>query len=183
MRLNEYQKKAITTKIYDNSVAIPYVILGICGESAELYEKIDETCGDKNFSDLSLLSKETVDVVWYLAAWAEENGLKLEDIEELSKLPIEESITDLMSDLVIYSGQIAEYAKKALRDNFDDISNGVYPTSKMDATNLATSNLLRTIRGIISYYNLDFNTCLQENIDKLASRARRGVLGGSGDVR
>ena len=45
MNLNEYQEKAITSKIYDDSVAIPYVVLGICGETAELYEKVVEAIG------------------------------------------------------------------------------------------------------------------------------------------
>lgn len=183
MNLNEYQEKAITSKIYDDSVAIPYVVLGICGETAELYEKIVEAIGYGEGADLDLLSKETADIIWYLAAWAEENGLMLEDIEKMSNMTSHPTIADMMDDLVKYSGQIAEFSKKALRDDFDDISNGVYPASKMDKTNTSVANLLLTVKLIVKYFGLDFETALQENIDKLASRAARGVLGGSGDVR
>ena len=89
----------------------------------------------------------------------------------------------MMDDLIKYSGQIAEYSKKALRDDFADISKGIYPASKMEKTNISVANLLSTVKSVVSFYNLDFNTCLQENIDKLASRAARGKIGGSGDER
>tara|TARA_R100000544_G_C2223775_1_gene59243 strand:- start:1129 stop:1680 length:552 start_codon:yes stop_codon:yes gene_type:complete len=183
MNLNEYQNKAITSKIYDDSVAIPYVVLGICGETAELYEKIVEAIGIGDDANLDLLSKETADILWYLAAWAEENGLMLEDIAKMNDSESFNTIGDMMDDLIKYSGQIAEFSKKALRDDFADISKGIYPASKMEKTNVAVANLLSTVKSVVSFYNLDFDTCLQENIDKLASRAARGKIGGSGDER
>lgn len=183
MNLNNYQEKAITSKIYDDSVAIPYVVLGICGETAELYEKIVEVIGYGEGADLDLLSKETADIIWYLAAWAEENGLMLEDIAKMSNSESLNTIGDMMDDLIKYSGQIAEFSKKALRDDFADISKGVYPASKMDKTNVSIANLLSTVKSVVAFFGLDFELALQQNIDKLASRAARGVLGGSGDVR
>ena len=183
MNLNEYQEKAITSKIYDDSVAIPYVVLGICGETSELYEKIVEAIGYGDDADLDLLSKETADIIWYLAAWAEENGLMLEDIAKMSDSESHPTIADMMDDLIKYSGQIAEYSKKALRDDFADICKGVYPASKMNKTNVSVANLLSTVKSVVTFFGLDFELALQQNIDKLASRAARGVLGGSGDVR
>lgn len=184
MTLNQYQKKAITTKSYDNSVAIPYIVLGICGEAAELYEKIVE--GDTLEGNLELLSKEIGDVAWYLAGWAEENGLKFENIAKLNTIQSSEgqvSIHHLNDQLVLYSGQIAEYTKKALRDNFDETSVGVYPAEKLAKVNIAVANLLETIKGITFYFLLNFDEILEQNIEKLKSRAKRGVIGGSGDVR
>lgn len=184
MKLNQYQKKAITTKMYDDSVAIAYIVLGICGESAELYEKIVE--GDTSEGNLELLSKEIGDVAWYLAGWAEENKLKLESIAKFNTVQSSEgqvSIHHLNDQLVLYSGQIAEYTKKALRDNFDEISVGVYPADKLVKVNIAVANLLETIKGIAFYFLLSFDEILEDNIEKLRSRAERGKIGGSGDVR
>lgn len=184
MNLNDYQKLAITTKIYDDSVAIPYVILGMAGEAAELYEKVMEKQEGKDVS-LSLLGKEVADVMWYCAAWAEENGLMLKDLV-IEHQSYEETLIDLDRDIknvVIFSGQVAEYAKKALRDDFDDISKGIYPASKMAKTNEAVANLLIASSYVAGAYGLWLEDLLKENIEKLSSRAKRGKLGGSGDER
>ena len=42
MNYKEYENKAITTKAYHEKVAIPYVVLGLCGELGETYEKLDQ---------------------------------------------------------------------------------------------------------------------------------------------
>lgn len=184
MNLNEYQKLAITDKIYDDSVAIPYIVLGIVGEATELYEKVTEKLDGKDVS-LELLGKECADVVWYLAAWADENGLLLKDLV-IEHLTDEYPLINLERDLknvVIYSGQIAEYSKKALRDDFADISKGVYPASKMKKTNEAVANLYRATSYVAGAFGLVMGDLLIENVEKLKSRAERGVLGGSGDKR
>tara|TARA_R110002050_G_scaffold20402_6_gene57831 strand:+ start:78 stop:632 length:555 start_codon:yes stop_codon:yes gene_type:complete len=184
MNLNEYQKLAITTKIYDDSVAIPYVVLGIVGEAAELYEKVTEKLNGEDVS-LDLLGKECADIIWYLAAWADENDLMLKDLI-IENLTYEHVMVDLKRDLesvIIFSGQIAEYAKKALRDDFSDISKGVYPASKMAKTNEAVANLYRATSFVAGSFGLNMEELLINNVEKLASRAERGVLGGSGDKR
>lgn len=184
MNLNEYQEKAITTKIYDDSVAIPYVVLGIVGEAVELYEKVKEFENGEDVS-VDLIGKECADVVWYLAAWADENGLKLKDlvIENLTdEFPLINLDRDIQN-VVVYAGQIAEYSKKALRDDFEDISKGVYPESKMKKTNEAVANLYRATSYVAGAFGLVMGDLLVQNVEKLASRAKRGVLGGSGDNR
>ena len=184
MNLNEYQKAAITDKIYDDSVAIPYIVLGIVGEATELYEKVTEKLEGKDVS-LELLGKECADVIWYLAAWADENGLLLKDLI-IENLTYEYPTVDLDRDLksvVMYAGQIAEYSKKALRDDFADISKGIYPASKMAKTNEAVSNLYRATSFVAASFGLFMEDLLIENVEKLRSRAERGVLGGSGDKR
>ena len=185
MNLVDYQKQAIVTKIYDDSVAIPYIVLGICGEAAELYEKMTELDIFKPKTN-DLLEKEIGDVSWYLAGWAEENGLQLEDIVMLGTIPtmdIDKSIYEVMNDIVIYSGQIAEFAKKALRDDFADISKGKYPESKMLKTNIAAANLYASLLNVCYVLEIDMAKVLQQNVDKLKARAEKGKLQGSGDER
>lgn len=183
LNLNQYQKAVITDKIYDESVAIPYVVLGIAGESSELYEKIIEQLGFGEDYDLDLLSKEVGDVLWYLAAYADETNQQLEDLESLVEFEPCGSIQEILDDLVLYTGAISEYTKKALRDDFDDIKVGKYPANKILKVNICVAELIVVLKKISCYYSLGLDTIIQENIDKLSSRAKRGTLKGSGDVR
>jgi NTP pyrophosphatase (non-canonical NTP hydrolase) len=91
MDFKVYQEKAITTKIYDPSLAIPYCVLGITGEAGEVAEKVKKYLRDEfdNYSQGIMreemkveLSKEIGDVLWYLAALSDELGLQLEDIAQ-----------------------------------------------------------------------------------------------------
>lgn len=114
LTFNEYQEKAITTKIYYESIdkfietlEIPkqenrdklkrtlsyfYVAFGLAGETGEIMEKLKKIIRDKNceFSeeDLGLLKKEFGDVQWYNAAGADEFKWNLGDIaqENINKL-------------------------------------------------------------------------------------------------
>lgn len=185
MNLNTYQKSAITTKIYDNSVAFPYVALGICGEVGELYEKILESQKGGNF-ELSLLSKEVGDVAWYLAAWAEETQQLLEEVYSLRKVLTQDvfhSLEALKDNLVLEQKNVAELVKKALRDDFEELSKGIFPQEKKFKVDIAVANLLAIIMGVCAVYNLDFEQVLLENVQKLQSRKDRGTIKGSGDVR
>lgn len=184
MNLGDYQQKAITTKIYDDSVAIPYVVLGICGEAAELYEKVSDQLNGKDVS-MDLLGKEAADIVWYLAAWADETGTRLDSLvmNYAGWQPLFNTLEESLEKIILFSGQLAEYTKKALRDNFDEVSQGQYPKSKLDKAHEAVANLYLATREVVWLYGLNLDEILQQNIDKLASRAERGVLGGSGDNR
>ena len=184
MTLNEYQNQAITTKIYDDSVAIPYVVLGIAGEAAELYEKVMDYQKGKDVS-LDLLGKEIADVVWYLAAWCEENGetLGAVAINDLDRIDLFPNFEDLLEQLIVFSGGIAEVTKKALRDDFEQVSKGQFPADKLSKANKLVSKLYWTCDDLASRIGIDMQGLLIQNIEKLASRAERGVLGGSGDNR
>ncbi len=86
LTLKEYQERAITTKIYPNGLAIPYVTLGLMGEAGEVAEKVKKVIRDNNgeFSDEKKieLGKEIGDVLWYCAALADELGLNISDIAQ-----------------------------------------------------------------------------------------------------
>lgn len=86
LTFEEYQNKAITTKIYPEGLAIPYVTLGLMGEAGEVAEKIKKIIRDKNGvindEDKILLSKEIGDVLWYCAALADELGLRICDVAQ-----------------------------------------------------------------------------------------------------
>jgi NTP pyrophosphatase (non-canonical NTP hydrolase) len=85
MEFNEYQKMARTTAIYagagNNFV---YTVLGLCGESGEVAEKIKKIIRDGGGTVTAEqrleLEKELGDVLWYVANLAVELGLNMDDI-------------------------------------------------------------------------------------------------------
>lgn len=86
LTFNDYAKQAITTKIYPEGLAIPYVTLGLVGEAGEIAEKIKKIIRDDNgeISDekKALLGKEIGDVLWYCAALADELGIEFGEIAQ-----------------------------------------------------------------------------------------------------
>jgi NTP pyrophosphatase (non-canonical NTP hydrolase) len=76
MTFNEYQKMALETAIYGKENALSYVLLGLSGEVGELCNKYKKTLRDDD-GVLTLdkqkdLLKELGDVLWYVAALADE---------------------------------------------------------------------------------------------------------------
>lgn len=94
MNFNEYQKKALSTVLTtdDNFKDLLHWVLGINGESGEIAEKVKKIIRDKNGKvspeDKKELAKEIGDVLWYLAVFAEDLGVSLDDIaqQNLDKL-------------------------------------------------------------------------------------------------
>lgn len=72
------------------------------------------------------------------------------------------------------TGEIAEKTKKTLRDstpiNLDDLQ-------------LEIGDVLWYLARLCDDYSFSLNEVAQLNLDKLADRQQRGVLGGSGDHR
>lgn len=93
MTLNEFQTGATKTALYpDSGKNLLYPILGLCGESGELAEKMKKLIRDDNgiMTDerRDLMKKELGDVLWYVSQAARELGYSLEEIgeENLAKL-------------------------------------------------------------------------------------------------
>lgn len=91
LTFDQYQKQAITTKIYDPSIAIPYCVLGITGEAGEVAEKVKKILRDDfDFYKQGIipdhkkeeLGKEIGDVLWYLAALCDELDISISDIAQ-----------------------------------------------------------------------------------------------------
>ena len=84
----------------------------------------------------------------------------------------------LLLGLVGEAGEIAEKAKKIVRDQESDFS-------KLDVEDLKKElgDILWYIAVLSDHFDLALDEVGQGNIDKLASRLERGMLGGSGDNR
>jgi NTP pyrophosphatase (non-canonical NTP hydrolase) len=87
MDFSSYQKKAKSTAIYPDTHKLTYPALGLAGESGEVAEKIKKSIRDGNL-DKEGLKKELGDVLWYVAAIANDMEFDLDEIAQmnLSKL-------------------------------------------------------------------------------------------------
>lgn len=79
MQFDEYQAEVSTTKIYPAGQGLEYTALGLCGEAGEYAEKVKKYIRDGMFDPHGAMM-ELGDVLWYLAAAADELGYSLGDV-------------------------------------------------------------------------------------------------------
>lgn len=89
MNFEEYQKESRKTAMYpnkDNNFIYP--VLGLCGESGEIAEKIKKVIRDEggvvSESKKEEIKKELGDVLWYISQIATELGLSLDGVAKLN---------------------------------------------------------------------------------------------------
>ncbi|MGC1177376.1 MAG: nucleoside triphosphate pyrophosphohydrolase family protein [Candidatus Saccharimonadales bacterium] len=94
MTFDEYEKQALTTVLStgDEFKDLLHWVLGINGEAGEVAEKLKKIIRDKqgviSQEDKVELAKEIGDVLWYLAVFAHDLGVPLDNIarKNLEKL-------------------------------------------------------------------------------------------------
>ncbi len=90
MTFEEYAAAAKTTAIYPGHrklEGLNYAVLGLCGESGEVAEKVKKLYRDDRQYDGAFeieLAKELGDVLWYISAVASEIDYPLERIARLN---------------------------------------------------------------------------------------------------
>ena len=88
MNFNEYQQEAIVNKVYGYGDKIIYPTLGLANEAGEVAGKVKKVLRDSNgdFSDENKLkiADEIGDVLWYMAALADDLGIPLEEIAKMN---------------------------------------------------------------------------------------------------
>jgi NTP pyrophosphatase (non-canonical NTP hydrolase) len=89
MELSEYQQQALTTAVYPRRKNnFPYAALGLNGEAGEVAEHakkmIRDDEGQLTDERREKIRKELGDVLWYIAAAADEAGLDLDDIAQVN---------------------------------------------------------------------------------------------------
>ncbi len=85
LTFGEYHAQAMSTAIYPQRGQDPYYpVLGICGEAGEVAEKFKKIIRDQGGvwtpEDQRAIKAELGDVLWYVAAVADEFGMSLEDV-------------------------------------------------------------------------------------------------------
>ena len=94
MTFEEYQKQALTTVLSTGNEFrdLLHWVLGINGEAGEVAEKVKKIIRDKggvvSEEDKKELAKELGDVMWYIAVFAHDLGVPLDQIaqQNLDKL-------------------------------------------------------------------------------------------------
>lgn len=76
------------------------------------------------------------------------------------------------------SGEVAEKLGKIIRD-----CNGIVNENHIKEISKELGDVIWYVAALCTTFGLDFGLIAQENLDKLNSRKKRGVLGGSGDNR
>ena len=76
------------------------------------------------------------------------------------------------------AGEVAEHAKKALRDDAGRITD-----ERRAAMSKELGDVLWYVAQLTSELGLELDQIARDNLEKLFSRQRRGVLSGSGDER
>jgi NTP pyrophosphatase (non-canonical NTP hydrolase) len=76
------------------------------------------------------------------------------------------------------AGEVADKIKKVMRDR-----DGVFDASVRDDLALELGDVLWYVAQLATELGLDLDAIAVANLDKLASRAARNVIGGSGDRR
>jgi NTP pyrophosphatase (non-canonical NTP hydrolase) len=89
MKLNDYQKAAISTAIFKEEHKYVYPALKLAGEAGEVAEKVGKVLRDKNgdFTNPDTradLIQELGDVLWYVAALADSLGCSLEGVARIN---------------------------------------------------------------------------------------------------
>jgi NTP pyrophosphatase (non-canonical NTP hydrolase) len=76
------------------------------------------------------------------------------------------------------AGEVAEHAKKAIRDDAGKVGE-----ERREKISKELGDVLWYVAQIATELELDLDEIARENLEKLLSRQRRGVLSGSGDER
>lgn len=86
MTFNEYQKQATRTAIYSDFNRITYPAMGVANEAGEVIGKVKKVIRDNDGVFLEehkhAIAKEMGDVLWYLAALADDIGVPLAAIAQ-----------------------------------------------------------------------------------------------------
>lgn len=88
MLFDDYQKEAMKNKVYGYGDRIIYPVLGLGNEAGEVQGKVKKVLRDNNgqFTEENkkAIADELGDVLWYLAACAEDLGYSLNTIAQMN---------------------------------------------------------------------------------------------------
>ena len=186
MKLTDYQHEALKTAIYPIDRELDYTVLGLLSEVGELGEAYSEgKISDWGFTALVIekLFSEAGDCYWYTAAVADALNTSLEDVvfllngrSELLKFTRSRGLTIL--EIVKAASDIAGFVKKAIRDN-----DGYLSDKASEGIKISLGIVFLQLDHLATLFGGNGVAIRAKNLNKLADRAARGVLAGSGNTR
>ena len=197
MDFNEYQRMALTTAMYpDRGNNLTYPVLGLGGESGEICEKIRGKL--RTDSERKALAKELGDILWYTALVADELGVNLSQAapfgidtrlsptprgidayqESRRRLSTKTDLVDIALSLAGAAGGVCDRVKKMSRDD-----GGTLTDARRAAILGDLGGVLRCVAAMATELGESLEWIAEMNVEKLASRKRRGTITGDGDDR
>lgn len=173
---DSYVKMTEDTAAYPRDNELAYLALGACGEAAEFAQKMTNAAPVMPAIEIA---KELGDLQWYLCRLTLYYKAPWNRICEV--FPQESYHHSMAQELTTTIGQIAEIAKKTLRDGPK-----WSPEKHDEQRNKALDSIAHAVqisRSIASYLYFTYEDVLKLNTDKLLDRKERNVLHGSGDNR
>jgi NTP pyrophosphatase (non-canonical NTP hydrolase) len=108
--------------------------------------------------------------------------VELSEYQRLSRSTAEyprgEALTYPALGLAGEAGEFADHAKKVIRDDGGEVT-----PQRREAMAKELGDVLWYVAQLASELGLELEQVARDNLDKLLSRQRRGVLSGSGDER
>lgn len=196
MNIHAYEKAARATALYgvtNPGARFIYPALGLAGEIGESLDKIFASPVEASPAVMTEdVVKELGDVLWYVVNTGLDANISLGDLVDLVTGGIRADTFEEVAfgrlrhadkrspylRLTIHAGQIAEIAKKAIRD-----SGGFVPSEKRLKIAVALSEIFVAWLEVCERNGVSPNHVAVENRIKLESRALRGKLKGDGDNR
>lgn len=178
--LDEYQNATQEFAVYPSDQAIQYLCLGLVDESSELFEAAVMAGSTADSGDLI---DELGDVCWYSAQLALRLGLRLSEMiaERRDFVQPLATLSDAASFIMLKSAEIAGPVKKMMR--------GDKPLEQsLCAVKARASESIAQIMMVIDSLAVALGrksviSIALANLEKLRSRAQRGVIKGSGGSR
>lgn len=166
LTFDDYTRLAARTAVFPPEAGPYYTALGLCSEVGELAEA-------NAAMDASGVRAELGDALWYVAMLARTHHLRIGF--HLQRVEPRHDGDELFIKIVALSGYVAGRVKKRIRDGADSVPDKVITDALLA--------LLDIMAQAATYLGTDLATIAKENLAKLADRAERGVLRGSGDHR
>lgn len=174
--LDDYQNWTLTTAVYPEALALPYLGLGLGDEVGELVEKSEDpghtlrTWGSKE------LLPEVGDVGWYLAQLLHRSGIRLSEAFALSaelQPGFDATLHSAVTSIVVRASKVQGRLKKSIRDGVDVKA----PVLEHAA------HIVRAMDAIARFYGSNLLLVLGDNRQKLEDRLKRNAIKGEGDHR
>lgn len=170
-----YQKWTDCVATYPKDDKRPvYPCMGLMGESGELIDKLKKIIrGDD--PDEEGIKKEIGDVLWYVARFCEDSGLKMSDYWGIRTV---RSYFGENQNFFLSTGLMKHVSKLCDRAWLESDTN-----QYLSIISECIGGILGVLTRLCENFDYTIEDAMRNNMDKLESRKKRGTIQGSGDER
>jgi hypothetical protein len=189
LTIREYHERALEFVIYGEGDALEYNALQFVAEAGEIASLLAKAIRDKTTVGELTLSKEAGDLLWSvlggMCAALGFDPVRVAGAPTFAALHAYAECVPVLfgSDVVLdiafaCAGVGKDYKTLVLNDKLRIDNEDVRGRMKMKM-----NEIVRLLAALVAYYGGDIGSVTRDNLDKLADRKARGVLGGEGSER